>query len=305
MNQFGTGNTPRTLGILAAVVAVLVAGSVWFARDRARPAGAAGTTPAAAAGPAGAAAPAASSAPAAEPVTPSQPPPSQAAPTATPGGGAPGAGTPGAGGPGAGGGGNAGSGGGNAGSGGGRCSAVTVIAARGTGEPSGTGFLLGRVARQVDANVSVRLTIVGLNYPATANFAVSSRQGIAELRRLIAAERAGACLVLLGYSQGAIVVGDALAALGSTDAAKVRAVAMFGDPRFNSAEPYNVGSFASNSRGVNRRPTGQLAAFRSRIQNYCNGGDTVCQGSGAQGSGSHLDYNAFVGAAASFAAAKV
>jgi hypothetical protein len=153
--------------------------------------------------------------------------------------------------------------------------------------------------------VSVRLTIVGLNYPASGNFAASSREGIAELRRLIAAERAGACLVLLGYSQGAIVVGDALAALGSADAAKVRAVAMFGDPRFNSAERYNVGSFAPNSRGVNRRPTGQLAAFNARIQNYCNGGDTVCQGAGARGTGNHLDFNAFVGPAASFAAARV
>jgi hypothetical protein len=182
---------------------------------------------------------------------------------------------------------------------------VKVIAARGTGEPAGTGFLLGQVARQVDAKVSAPVTIVGLNYPASANFASSSRAGVAELRRLIGAERAGACLVLLGYSQGAIVVGDALAALGSADAAKVRAVAMFGDPRFNSAEPYNVGTFAKNSAGVNRRPTGQLSTFASRIQNYCNGGDTVCQGSGARGSGSHVDYDKFAGQAASFAAAKV
>ena len=296
MNRFGTGNTPRTLGIMAAVVAVLVAGSVSLARDSGRPADAAKTTPAAEAGPR----PAASSGTpaAATPVAPTASP----APADEPDDAGPGAGA----GPGTGAaGGSAGAGGGAGGATGGKCASVKVVAARGTGEPAGTGFLLGQVARQIDAKVSAPVTIVGLNYPASSDFANSSRQGVAELRRLVGAERAGACLVLLGYSQGAIVVGDALAALNSTDAAKVRAVVMFGDPRFNSAEPYNKGNFAPNSRGLNPRRTGELARFNARIQDFCNGGDTVCQGNGAKGTGSHLDYNKFATQAAAFAAAKV
>jgi cutinase len=302
MNRFGTGNTPRTLAILAAVVAVLLAAAVWMAYDRGRQADAAKPKPAAGSGGTADSA-AGANAPGVDPIgsspaAPAAPTPPAAKTTTAPA--APGAGPPDGGASNGGGAGRAGGDGGD-----GRCPSVTVIAARGTGEPAGTGFLLGQVARQIDAKVSAPVTIVGLNYPATANFAASSRQGVAELRRLVGTERAGACLVLLGYSQGAIVVGDTLAALGAADAAKIRAVAMFGDPRFNSAEPYNVGSFAKNSAGVNRRPTGQLSRFAARIQNYCNGGDTVCQGSGARGSGGHLDYSTFAGQAAGFAAARI
>jgi len=49
----------------------------------------------------------------------------------------------------------------------------------------------------------------------------------------------------------------------------------------------------------------RLARFNARIQDFCNGGDTVCQGNGAKGTGSHLDYNKFATQAAAFAAAKV
>jgi hypothetical protein len=111
--------------------------------------------------------------------------------------------------------------------------------------------------------------------------------------------------VLLGYSQGAIVVGDALAGFDAADSAKVRAVVMFGDPRFNSAEPYNEGSFGQPSRGLNPRRTGELAAFNERIQNYCNGGDLVCQGSRNSGGDGHLAYGQFATRAATFVAGLV
>jgi acetylxylan esterase len=198
-------------------------------------------------------------------------------------------------------------GGGGAGGGGaasdGDCSAVTVIAARGTGEPAGTGFLLGQVSRQIDSRVDVPVTIVGLDYPAAPEFVNSPRQGVAELRRLV--DAADDCLVLLGYSQGAIVVGDALAGFSASNGAKVRAVVMFGDPRFNSAEPYNLGTFGTPSRGLNPRRTGELAAFNERIQDYCNGGDVVCQGSGRAGGDGHLAYGQFAARAATFVAGRV
>jgi cutinase len=182
---------------------------------------------------------------------------------------------------------------------------VTVIAARGTGEPPGTGFLLGQVARQIDSRVDVPVTIVGLDYPAAAEFVNSPRQGVAELNRLVGAASSSACLVLLGYSQGAIVVGDALAGFDDADGAKVSAVVMFGDPRFNSVEPYNLGTFAKPSRGLNPRGAGELADFNNRVQDYCNGGDVVCQGAGARGGDGHLAYNQFATQAATFVAGKV
>ncbi|GIJ60816.1 hypothetical protein Vau01_083320 [Virgisporangium aurantiacum] len=182
----------------------------------------------------------------------------------------------------------------------GDCAAVTVIAARGTGEPAGTGFLLGQVSRQIDSRVDVPVTVVGLDYPAAAEFVNSPRQGVAELNRLVAASNG--CLVLLGYSQGAIVVGDALAGFSAANGAKVRAAVMFGDPRFNSVEPYNLGTFGTPSRGLNPRRAGELAAFNDRIQDYCNGGDPVCQGAGRAGGDGHLAYGQFAARAATFVA---
>ncbi|MBT8224891.1 MAG: cutinase family protein [Dactylosporangium sp.] len=184
---------------------------------------------------------------------------------------------------------------------GGACASVKVIGARGTGESAGLGYLLSPVAKQIAAAVSTPVTSIGLDYPATADFVGSAQQGTTELQRLIAAETS-ACLVLLGYSQGAMVVGDALAAVGASGRKRIVAVVMFGDPRFNSAEPYNVGSYGKGSRGVYVRPSGQLSAFNSRIQNYCNGGDPVCQGTGASGSGTHLDYHQYADDAARFVA---
>ena len=184
------------------------------------------------------------------------------------------------------------------------CTSVKVIGARGTGEAPGLGYLLSGVARQIDAKVSKPVTSVGLDYPASSDFTTSAKQGTTALNRLVAAEKSS-CLVLLGYSQGAIVVGETLAAIGASGGSRIVAVVLFGDPRFNGSERYDAGTFAKNSRGTYPRPTGQLSAFASRMRSYCNGGDTVCQGPGASGKGTHLEYGTYTDDAARFVAARV
>jgi hypothetical protein len=188
---------------------------------------------------------------------------------------------------------------------GGACGGAKIFAARGTGESAGTGFLLGKVAREIDARTATPVTTAGLDYPATADIISSVGTGVAEVKRLVAAEPAGSCVILMGYSQGAIVVGDALAALGTAEAAKVRAVVLFGDPRFRAGEPFNAGTFGTNTNGVFPRPAGQLSRFNGRIRSFCNGADNVCQSPAGSSGGSHVQYDGSVGPAATFALGKI
>jgi cutinase len=181
---------------------------------------------------------------------------------------------------------------------------VKIIGARGTGESAGLGRLLSQVTTRIDAAVAKPVTSVGLDYPATTDFLSSPQKGTTELRRLITAD-GSACLVLLGYSQGAMVVGDTLAAVGAAGGNRIVAAIMFGDPRFNPAEPYDTGSYAKTAKGLYPRPTEQLSAFNTRLRSYCNGGDPVCQGVGAAGSGTHQEYGQYAEDAARFVASRV
>ncbi|GIJ48956.1 hypothetical protein Val02_58420 [Virgisporangium aliadipatigenens] len=187
----------------------------------------------------------------------------------------------------------------------GACRTAKLFGARGTGEAPGTGGLISTVAFDVHTTIDVPLTIAGVDYPASADITGSVAKGVAEVKRLVAAEPAGSCLILMGYSQGAIVIGDALAALGTADAAKVRAVVLFGDPRFRGSEPYNAGTYAKGTNGVFPRPAGQLSRFNGRIRSYCNGADNVCQSPVGSAGGIHTNYHDSTAPAAAFAVGKI
>lgn len=86
-------------------------------------------------------------------------------------------------------------------------------------------------------------------------------------------------LVLGGYSQGGMVVHNALSAQG-LDGSKVAAVVAFGDP-------FNGQAF----KGVDA----------SKVKEFCGKADSLCAAGGANGSGSsHLDYGSDAEAAAQF-----
>lgn len=91
--------------------------------------------------------------------------------------------------------------------------------------------------------------------------------------------------VLLGFSQGAHVIGDALSAAdGTLDAAqqaKVAAVVLLADPRFNPQESFVAGTYNIARYGLaGKRPKGDLTRAVGKIKSWCDSDDLVCQGVG-------------------------
>ncbi|TCB92160.1 cutinase family protein [Micromonospora zingiberis] len=193
------------------------------------------------------------------------------------------------------------------------CPELEIIGARGTTERPGLGVVLTPLAQQITREVPQTVRTTALDYPASANYTASVRQGVAEVQRVLAAT-AATCpdtrFVLAGYSQGADVMGDALvgggsrlapgAALPADLAARVSAVLLFGDPTFTAGEPFNVTD--GRRSGVFPRGSGRLNAFADRTQSYCNANDRFCQGGFSLAA--HLNYRGFHGQATAFVAAR-
>lgn len=93
------------------------------------------------------------------------------------------------------------------------CAPVHIIAARASGESPGAGIIGSLVDAVIDGS-SQTITTAVVNYPATlANYASSSAAGTAALKAQLTSQVA-ACpsqkIVLVGYSQGAHIIGDTL-----------------------------------------------------------------------------------------------
>ena len=191
------------------------------------------------------------------------------------------------------------------------CAQVDVITVRGTNEPQGGGTVVGPLASSIQASSSKTVSIEHLVYSASAVYPMSVPEGQTNLVNRVEAQ-AAACpsqqIVLTGYSLGAWVVGNALAGNGTfsngrrisaATGQRVAAIAQFGNPTFNSAESFDAGTYARGRNGsAGARPTGSLSTFASRIRDYCNARDNVCQTSGTLAP--HLDYGKYRPDATSF-----
>lgn len=171
------------------------------------------------------------------------------------------------------------------------CSPYLVISVRGTGEPH-KGQLLGRAASLIEKSRPDQVERISLDYPADTDVKESGTEGARMLIDTLNVQ-AEACadqrFVLLGYSQGALVIGDALSApdvrlvggtVGAVDqtaADRILAIVFFGDPRFVGSEPYNLGDYDAALSGLLPRPAGALSAYADRIADFCVGRDFVCQ----------------------------
>lgn len=196
------------------------------------------------------------------------------------------------------------------------CAQVSIITARASTESPGEG-ITGNLVTQVVNTSTQTVSRAAVDYPATlTNYASSSLQGINALKTQLT-NLVNSCpttkVVLMGYSQGAHVVGDVLGGgqggslgtatppISSTIASHVTAVATFGDPRhvangpnFNAGTATRNGRFPRNSTQINL-----LNSFSPRIRSWCDANDTFCD-SGFS-TNVHLTYlNRYQDAAASF-----
>jgi acetylxylan esterase len=162
--------------------------------------------------------------------------------------------------------------------------------------------------------VSATVSQEAVVYPATlTNYASSVAQGDSAIKSELATDVANCPnekFVLVGYSQGAQVVGDALggggggnlgtaatAGVPASTAAKILAVIQMGDPRRVPGLSFDVGT-DPNATGLFPRPASEsLSSFASKIQSYCDTGDPFC----ASGDNleAHLDYTQKYNSAAS------
>jgi cutinase len=173
------------------------------------------------------------------------------------------------------------------------CPEVEAIAVRATTEPQGGGIVAGPLAAALRDRLGPGVRTHDLVYPATFAYARSKQAGVAALRARLSQTSAacpGTRFVLIGYSQGADVIGDTLASGDVPAGDRVGAVALFGDPGFTSREPFATGSFRPGVDGVLARPAGALDGFADRTISYCDRDDDVCQ-RGATGRG-HFGYGA-------------
>lgn len=182
------------------------------------------------------------------------------------------------------------------------CGNIRIISARGSTEPQQGSRLLKPIGATIANAFPGRVSYSELDYPATIKRFVppadidlgeSPSIGVANLvTRLndIAGQEPGTCFVLLGYSQGAQVVGEALAPpsrricgqrageISRLARDRITAVALFGDPRFTKGEPSNTGTFDPAREGLFPRSPGALDQYADRLQNYCARDDVTCQG---------------------------
>ncbi|MFI5838738.1 cutinase family protein [Catenuloplanes sp. NPDC051500] len=184
------------------------------------------------------------------------------------------------------------------------CADVEIIGARGTTERPGLGIVLTPLADRMTREIPETVRTTALDYPANFNYTASVRAGVAELKDDLAAT-AAECedtrFVLMGYSQGADVVGDTLAGLDDELAGKVASVLLFGDPSFTRGEDFNVTD--GTRQGVFPRGAGRLDEFADRIQSYCNRNDRFCQSGTSLAA--HLNYAGFQDEAVAFTADRV
>ncbi|KAH9480367.1 Acetylxylan esterase [Psilocybe cubensis] len=172
------------------------------------------------------------------------------------------------------------------------CADVHIIAARASTEAPGPG-IIGALVTQVQNASKQTISTDSVVYPATlTNYASSSAQGTQATISMLTAQ-ANACpsqkIVLVGYSQGAHIIGDAVAGGGGVAglgpatppvAASIsdRVVAMIqmGDPRHVPGQSFDRGTSLRDGL-FPRLPSQQYSAtLQPRILSFCDFNDPFC-----------------------------
>jgi pimeloyl-ACP methyl ester carboxylesterase len=175
------------------------------------------------------------------------------------------------------------------------CAAVEIVTARGTWEPQNSSYLLSQVANRVRQGlVGVNVATYDVVYPAQPSFNTSAPQGVTNLVNHLNTE-AQQCpnqrYILMGYSQGGLVVVDSLlntgrayggtGTLSSAAASRIAAIGNFGSMRFTAGMPYNAGTPEAGRQSLLPLQPGALSAYADKMMDYCYNDDWVCQGDGS------------------------
>ncbi|MGE2721965.1 cutinase family protein [Mycolicibacterium celeriflavum] len=179
------------------------------------------------------------------------------------------------------------------------CPDVEIVFARGTTEPPGVGGIGQAFVDSVRGRLGDRsVAVYAVNYPASRDFAVSTRAGADDTRvhvQSMAADCPATKMVLGGYSQGAAVMDVATGALAPTVAPHVAAVALFGGPRSSFADRLSPGPLPSVGPG-----------YAAKTIDLCVPNDPICF-EGGRDMGAHVAYvqAGLVNQAAEFAAGRI
>lgn len=192
------------------------------------------------------------------------------------------------------------------------CSNVITVVVRGSEEAAGTTNTAttntalyayktgmgrpGPVAGDLQTVSKKTVHIAGLKYDAAIGMAGlaynnSRHGGVKNLQKslnYLATKCPSSRTVLIGFSQGAHVIGDALATSSgvrpnATARGKIAAVVLYGDPMYNPTEPFVATAGLKKFGMLGTRATGDLKEFATRIRSYCLSGDPACQGSTKRG----------------------
>ncbi|KAH7303987.1 cutinase [Stachybotrys elegans] len=204
---------------------------------------------------------------------------------------------------------------------------LKMFLARGTTEPLGTG-LMTTITRQIEQLIPGSTTD-DIPYPATLfepTYFVSVLNGSTLLQEAVS-EYAAACpdgkMALMGYSQGAQVVGNAICGAGYAWSAgtilplipgappiteplpltfpplptnvteNVVAVIFFGDPTRQPGASWNRGSASPKNRGGFNRDDSIIQyceRYGPRMRSYCDDGDSVCDDGTVSRPEPHISY---------------
>ncbi|PLB53248.1 acetylxylan esterase precursor [Aspergillus steynii IBT 23096] len=192
------------------------------------------------------------------------------------------------------------------------CPSIHVFGARETTASPGFGTA-GQVVNLV-LNAHPGATSEAIDYPATGDnqYNTSVQKGVKAVTNQVTSfvnRCPNTKVVLVGYSQGAQIIDDAMCGggdpnMGITDTAApisssvgshVKAMIWMGNPRHTPGASYNKGT--SNSPGFDPRPSGQTCSeYANLIQSYCDQADPYCS-NGNDGS-VHQSYGKVYGQAA-------
>jgi acetylxylan esterase len=184
------------------------------------------------------------------------------------------------------------------------CATVDIIVARASTEAQGPGAI-GALATEIQKGVKATVGERSVVYPAALSpYEPSVVKGDEAIKAELT-EEVGKCpgqkIVLLGYSQGAQIVGDVLGGGGGNSGdgkatapaaasvtSQVVGVIQYGDPRRIPNQSFDVGTDKGATGLFPRLSSQLLTAFAPDIQSYCDTGDPFC----AKGFNlnAHLDY---------------